>query len=305
MEIDTNVGIVGFGCVGSATGYSLGVNGHDVCFYDEYKGDEEVKIKTNWGGSVVMEQKELGNLCEWSDVIISCVPTPTDPEEGEFDGSIAKETANKVFDLSGADTLFVQRSTCLPEFLREEIAGGSSSDRDVIFVPSYLYRSRRLECEVDPPKLTVGLEENNQEVKEKVREIWHWLDKEIIYFGTLEDAAMAKYASNNWQVVIMSMWNELFRVSEEIGNVDPDFVAETVVEESNLSSLWRAFGKAFGQDGRMQDDSQSLVDASEKTPLQEAALRVNELMMDEYGEETRSTEELKEMRDHRNESEEL
>ena len=117
-----------------------------------------------------------------------------------------------------------------------------------------------------------------------------------VYFGSLEDAEMSKVASNMFQGLILSAWNEIKVMCPEI---DSQFVMETLVQEAPLASLKRFHGKAFGKSGRMDPDLRAYVSGVKPgyrgISVFSAALGMNDYLRSVVGEENRPTDELKKL----------
>lgn len=261
-------GLIGKACVEAYIAY-----GHDVLAYDADPLRSQV------------HDSELKFALESADYVVCVVPTPPAPSGG-FDLQYLRSCVKLFKEQANPKAIFVQRSTTLPGDAIE-LADGIE-DRYVMS-PSFAYRNSAAKNETNPVKIVIGAE--TFELARKVAtELYS--KKDTIYLGTLAEAELSKVASNLWQGLIISAWNELKLTYRTLDN---DFVMETLVQEHNLHSIKRFHGKAFGKGGRLDDDMRAFAlseNCLKDNSIFEAALFINDALRQLKGEENRPTSEL-------------
>lgn len=294
--------VVGAGLMGQATGASLRGH-HEVRFFD---------VRRN-----VSEYETVTPGLAWADVVISCTATDMTKDD-ELDVSSLEglaEAITRELEFTARPILWVQRSTTLPGTHRQLLNAQSARFREnvtLVHVPLFGYRKSATQDEMTPCKVVVGLrsrlpftneDTGLREAEEIQTKLWELFAPQKragspFYWGTYEEAEMAKLFSNHAQVTLMGFWNDVFRQGQKLG-ADTRWVMETICLEKPLSSLYRIHGKGFGLDGRMYTDATATARWAERGGLPmdviPAALQVNRDMVQAYGEERRPTSELKEL----------
>lgn len=321
--------VVGYGIVGKATAFALQMmGGHDVSVYDsdELKVTEEalhVEHESGAGlqGARFQRCATLVEAVKDFDAVVCCVPTPRLPN-----GLLDMKAVDDLFltwvgNQRRTGGLFVQRSTSNVGYAQANadimMTRKVGDDRTYLYCPSFLYRKTAIDCELNPPKILVGIHETMRYASvEYANALFPWSTaKEKIMIGRFHEVEVAKMASNNAQAVILAFLNELNVMGQSFGDgFDADWVMRTLVMEDSLSSLYRVFGKAWGADGRMEHDlgawvtqmrnmvTMGQIESVSQPWVTAGALALNEQLRSAVGEERRPTDELKALRGTANES---
>jgi len=231
METGIRLGFIGAGFVGGAMirGFS---NFFPITIYDKGK-----------------DIGSLQSVAENSDVIFLCLPTPEGPD-GECDTSIVHST---LMDLHSAlenaqlcDKEVVIRSTVPPEWISSATRG---FDRfNLLFMPEFLTaRCADLDF-ITSSRFIIGTAEPNDCFDYELTEFVFKLrfPGAPIKIMTWEEAAMLKYAVNNFFIVKVSFFNEIYDMCVNMG-VDPDRVIHEMLNDGRIG---RSHWQVPGPDGK-------------------------------------------------------
>ncbi|OGY15483.1 MAG: hypothetical protein A3H88_02090 [Candidatus Blackburnbacteria bacterium RIFCSPLOWO2_02_FULL_44_9] len=219
-----NVGIIGWGVVGQATGQGFSSK-HNVFWHDPYKE-----------GGVT-----LGELVDSSEFIFVCVPTPMFADYSGIDLSIVEEVvggvAGVIGDNKGGQVVII-KSTVVPG----TTARFAEKHPHIDFVanPEFLTESRPFEDFLNPDRTIIGGEISlATRVKALYEEI---LPPDAVYFLTDPTSAeLAKYAANAILASKIMLANEIFSVSQVLG-VDYDSVRVMIEADPRIGSHLRVPG---------------------------------------------------------------
>jgi len=210
-----NVGIVGFGFVGSAlaAGFSLKAN---IKIYDKFK-----QIDT------------LADVCQ-QDIIFLCLPTPMRASDGKPEMSFILNAINNIEEeinkggYDGRKTLVI-KSTVLPGTSRT--LSKRYPQFKFISNPEFLTaRSARLDF-INASRIILGGYDHNaiQKVEELYREVFTHTP---IYICKWEEAEMAKYMANCFFALKVSYLNEIY-----------ELCAKNDLDYNILKSMWLSDGR--------------------------------------------------------------
>lgn len=265
---NTVLGFVGAGFVGGAMirGFS---NFFQVIVYD----------KNNNIGSL----KQIAEEC---DVIFICLPTPEGPN-GECDTSIVYSVLTDIHNiLEKEERCFkevVIRSTIPPEWISSIV---SRFDRfTLLFMPEFL-TARCADIDfINSNRFIIGTGEpadtDDYHMTQSVFE--RRFPGAPVKIMTWEEAGMLKYAVNNFFIVKVSYFNEIYDMCVNMG-VDPDRVINEMLNDGRIGrSHWQVPGpdgkRGFGGACFPKDSSAYCVIAKEvdvEPIMVEAACNVNE-----------------------------
>lgn len=196
-----NIGVIGWGFVGQATGLGFGSNPKNKIFwYDKFKES----------------QNTLSEVIEKSDFIFICVPTPIFSDYSGMDMSIVegviKEVAPKI---AGTDKILILKSTSLPGTIKKM----SKKYPGVNFVmnPEFLTQKNANKDFLNPARTVIGAE--TPDIAQKVIDIYKTiLPKNQPYIVTDPTSAeVIKYMSNLILASKIILANEFYFLSQKVG----------------------------------------------------------------------------------------
>jgi nucleotide sugar dehydrogenase len=184
-----NVGIIGYGVVGSALGETL-KRKHKVFAFDVNKS--------------VGNREDVYSNCKY---IFFCVPTP-EANLGGLDMSIMNQALDHALKLK--DKVFVIRSTVTPGYTAERQK--ADKNNRYIFCPEFLVERNAKACTANPEVLVCGAD-NMELCRTFGKDIFVPLRQRLSIFPTAKDAEFCKIASNALLATQVTAANELFKVS--------------------------------------------------------------------------------------------
>lgn len=237
------IGVIGWGCVGSACGEGFKMLGHDVIAHDP---------KFNTSIDCVID----------TDLVFVCVPTPAG-ENGECDLSIVKSTIEdlKARNYQGVIAL---KSTSVPGTTQSLI--DLYNDRDICFVPEFLRERTALEDFVrNHDVLAVGC--HTDKAWHRVCEAHGWLPKNKVKM-TPTEAEILKYYSNTFNSLRVTFANVMYEISEKL-NSDYDKILTTFLLRGTSSPDYLKCGPDMRGYGGMclPKDTKAMADLCKKLEL--------------------------------------
>ena len=256
-----NIGIIGAGVVGGATGKGLRKLGYEVTFYDI---DKSKTFSLRQEGYQVASS--ISELMSNSNITFVCVNTPTISsrsnlyndkriENGSYQDlsqvlSVLPEISSSLSTNSGRHQLLVFRSTLLPgtmrnivvDYLERNCSKSIGKDFDVCYNPEFLRQKSALEDFFEPGRVVIG--EGTKGSSVPLVEIFGALTRNIIITG-YEEAEMIKYASNGFLALKISYFNEIAMVCKMLG-IDDKTVSRGVALDSRIGTYGVLGGMPFG-----------------------------------------------------------
>lgn len=256
-----NIGIIGAGVVGGATGKGLQKLGYEVTFYDI---DKSKTFSLRQEGYQVASS--ISELMSNSNITFVCVNTPTISsrsnlynekriENGSYQDlsqvlSVLPEISSSLSTNSGRHQLLVFRSTLLPgtmrnivvDYLERNCSKSIGKDFDVCYNPEFLRQKSALEDFFEPGRVVIG--EGTKGSSVPLVEIFRALTRNIIITG-YEEAEMIKYASNGFLALKISYFNEIAMVCKMLG-IDDKTVSRGVALDSRIGTYGVLGGMPFG-----------------------------------------------------------
>jgi len=241
-----NIGIIGAGVVGYATGFGLSKIGHKVTFNDI---NEDILQKLNDKGYKVT--RYYSELLRDSEIIQICVPTPN--KDGIQDLSIISRVAEKLGKClikTEEYKVIVIRSTILPTYTRKKIlpiiqetSGLIPGEEFGLCVnPEFLRQASALDDFLNSWRIVIG--EYDEKSGSILEEVYKPL-KTRIFRTTFEIAELIKYISNAFLSTKISFFNEMYLISDKLG-VDPDLVNNIVALDPRIGKYGIKGGRPFG-----------------------------------------------------------
>jgi UDPglucose 6-dehydrogenase len=196
-----NVGIIGYGYVGRATGEGFSVNPKNKIFwYDKFKES----------------QNTLSEVIKNSDFIFICVPTPVFSDYSGMDMSIVEGVIDEVAPkIAGTDKILVLKSTSLPGTIKKM----SAKYPGVNFVmnPEFLTQKNANRDFLNPARTVLGV--SNEDLGFRMKELYRTiLPKDQLYIVTDPTSAeVIKYMSNLILASKVLLANEFYELSKAVG----------------------------------------------------------------------------------------
>lgn len=223
-----NIGIIGWGFVGEATGKGfLKSKKNKVFWFDKYKKSSDT----------------FDEVVDKSDFIFVCVPTPMFRDYSGMDMSIVKGVVEQIArDVAGTKKILIIKSTALPG----TTASFSKKYPKVNFAmnPEFLTQINAKADFLNPTRTVIGV--NNKKVGKKIKKLYQTiLPKNQKYFITdTTSAEVAKYMSNLMLASKILLANEFYNLSKKVG-ANYDEVRKAVEADPRIGS----FLKVPGWDG--------------------------------------------------------
>lgn len=292
-----NIAVIGTGYVGTTTSVSLAINGHSVFAIDRdhekvemlkrsilpfYEEDMEELLKKLAFEGKLSFTTNLNDCIDKCSIFFITVGTPSLPD-GLADLSFVEEVARKIGRIMNEYKVIVIKSTVpvgtgakIKKMIENELNKRKLGITfDLISNPEFLREGKALHDAMYPERIVIGCETEN------AQKIMKDLYKDVstkIFFTTVIDAEMIKYAANAFLATKISFINELARFCENIGaNVNE--VAKGIGMDSRIGPGFLQAGIGYGGSCFPKDVRALLTLASkENTPLNiiQAASKVNE-----------------------------
>ncbi len=196
-----NVGVIGYGYVGSATGAGFSSNSENKVFwYDKFK----------------KSQNTLDEVIEKSDFIFVCVPTPIFSDYSGMDMSIVESVIDQVAPkISGTDKILIIKSTSLPgtaEKFMKKYPGVN-----FVMNPEFLTQKNANRDFLNPARTVIGT--RLQGIADRVVKLYKTiLPKNQPYIITDPTSAeVAKYMGNLMLASKVLLANEFYDLSQKVG----------------------------------------------------------------------------------------
>jgi UDPglucose 6-dehydrogenase len=215
-----NIGIIGQGFVGTAV-------------------NEGLKSKFNVETYDIAKKStcsSIGEVCEKSDVVFVCLPTPMHPD-GSCSTLIVQKVLNEINDLNTCNTVVV-KSTIPPG--TTEQWNKRYNNIQIVFNPEFLTEANSIEDFKNQNRIIVG---GPRPASTKVARLFRKAFPKIPIIKTgSTHAEMVKYVTNCFLATKVSFANEMFKVCNEL-DIDYDKVIEYAKFDERLGySHWAVPG---------------------------------------------------------------
>jgi UDPglucose 6-dehydrogenase len=196
-----NVGVIGYGYVGRATGEGFATSPKNKVFwFDKFKESPNT----------------LDEVIEKSDFIFIAVPTPIFADYSGMDMSIVEEVIGQVAPkMKGTNKILIIKSTSLPGFTKRM----SEKYPEVNFVmnPEFLTQKNANADFLKPFRTVIGAD--NLDVGERVQKLYETiLPKSQKYFIVSSTSAeLTKYMSNLILASKVLLGNEFYDLAQKVG----------------------------------------------------------------------------------------
>ena len=196
-----NIGIIGWGYVGSATGSGFATNKkNNIFWYDKYKKSPNTQDE----------------VIQKSEFIFLCLPTPMFRDYSgtnmEIISSVIDEIAPKLF---STDKILIVKSTVLPG----TTAAYAKKYKKVDFAmnPEFLTQENAISDFLNPSRTIIGAKDNK--IAERVKNLYQTiLPKNQTYFLTdTTSAEISKFMSNLMLASKIILANEFYFLAKKVG----------------------------------------------------------------------------------------
>ena len=229
-----NIGIVGYGIVGSALAH--GFKGENIFTYDKYKKGRDT----------------LPEVVKKSEFIFICVPTPILKDGSSIDLSIVEEAVKNVVPYTnGTNKIVVIKSTSIPGTTARLMRRYPKTK--FAFNPEFLREKTFLSDFVKADRIIIGAKD--KKVLNRVAALHKKRFPQMPIFKTDPTSAeLAKYMANCFLAAKVIFGNEMYALAQKLGVSYPEVkqmvVADHRIFDSHLDiSKERGFGgKCFPKD---------------------------------------------------------
>lgn len=241
-----NIGIIGSGVVGSATGMGFKTLGHDIIFFDI--DEKRIMDLTKKGLNATTD---LGYTVKNSDIFFVCVPTPD--KDGKIDLSII-ETAIKELSILCKNKneyfLVVIKSTIIPmttekiiiPLIEKYSLKKAGHNFGVCFNPEFLRDRYAYEDFMNPDRIVIG--EYDKRSGDTLEELYSPFKCPIIR-SDMRTAEMTKYANNCFYATKISFFNEIHMMCQKIG-IDSNIIRKVIQMDKFYGTHPWEHGHSFG-----------------------------------------------------------
>ncbi len=228
MMENFKIGIIGQGFVGTAIRTGLR-NHYNIETYDKYKRE-------------LSTCHALEELCDKSDIIFVCLPTPM-LSAGACDLRIIHGVFNELERVASSDHVIVLKSTVPPGTTKK--LNLKHKNLKIVFSPEFLTEANYIEDFKNQSRIIVGgSRPGSSRVKNMFRKVFR--DASIIKTSS-DIAEMIKYTSNCFLATKVSFANEIKQICDNC-DIDYDKVLEYALYDKRLGAThW----SAPGPDGKL------------------------------------------------------
>jgi len=223
-----NIGVIGWGYVGHATGRGFATNKKNSIFwYDKYK----------------KSPNSQDEVIKNSEFIFICVPTPMFRDYSGMDMAIVKEVVGEIAPkVKGTEKILIIKSTVLPGLIKsftEKYSGVNFAMN-----PEFLTQDNADTDFLKPSRTVIGA--SSKKVAERIKKLYKTiLNKDQRYYLTdTTSAEIVKYMSNLMLASKVLLANEFYVLAEKLG-VEYDEIRKMVEADNRIG----AHLKVPGPDG--------------------------------------------------------
>lgn len=211
----SNIGIIGWGVVGQATGKGFS-QAHDVLWHDPYKD-----------GSTSVQ-----DLVKHAEFLFICVPTPMFSDHSGTDLSIVESViAAFAPKLENTDKVLILKSTVIPGTTAR--FSKKYPKANFAFNPEFLTEKSPEQDFLNPDRTLIGAQ--GKEISIRIKKLYEVIyPKDVKYFlADPTTCELAKYASNALLSAKIILANEVYHVAQAL-KVDYDHVREMVQADPRI-----------------------------------------------------------------------
>jgi len=195
-----NIGVIGYGYVGRATGEGFATNpDNNIFWFDKFKESPNT----------------LSEVIEKSDFIFVCVPTPIFADYSGMDMSIVEEVVDEIALKVDSDKVVIIKSTSLPGFTKK--MQEKHPNLNFAMNPEFLTQENANADFLKPFRTVIGA--SNSDIGFRIKELYLTiLPKDQPFFITdTTSAELIKYMSNIILASKVLLANEFYDLSQKVG----------------------------------------------------------------------------------------
>lgn len=212
-----NIGIIGKGIVGTATGEGFKSFGYNVLYHDKYK-----------------ETNSLEDVIKKSDVVFICVPTPCN-ENGQINLSAVDSVMKSISKYTNEKTKIIIKSTVLPT--TTELYQKKYPHLILFMCPEFLDEITAKYDFLHPHQSIIGFTEKSKDFCGTLVSLFERFDAPIFIIKATE-AEMLKYVTNSYFVLKNVFANQVYDLCSALGidyySVKQCFVSNPRVADSHF-----------------------------------------------------------------------
>jgi UDPglucose 6-dehydrogenase len=258
-----NVAVIGMGYVGATMSVALGLEGHHILGIEIdakkiqsfrsgrvpiYEEGMEENLRTLIEKNQITFSNRISDI-DKCDVVMIAVGTPA-ADDGRADLSYVEKVACQIGDQMKRTQMIVIKSTVpvgTGDLVRQIIEEkqrkrGVMIPFDVISNPEFLREGRALHDARNPERVVVGCA--TLEAKKAMTRLYESVADKL-YFTTVRNSEMIKYASNAFLATKISFVNELARLTERLG-ADIKEVTKGMGMDSRIGEKFLHAGIGYG-----------------------------------------------------------
>lgn len=229
-----NIGIIGYGYVGKATGVGFATNSNNKIFwYDKFKESPNT----------------LSEVIQKSEFIFICVPTPIFSDYSGMDMSIVEEVVGEVADkISDSRKIVIIKSTSIPGTTKK--MAEKYPEINFVMNPEFLTQKNAQADFLKPYRTVIGC--SAPDVGDRVRKLYETIlpeDQKYIITDTTS-AELSKYMSNLILASKIILGNEFYDLAQKVG-ANYQEVREIVEKDVRIGTFLGVPGwdgdRGFGQ----------------------------------------------------------
>jgi UDPglucose 6-dehydrogenase len=196
-----NIGVIGYGYVGRATGEGFATNPKNKIFwYDKFKESPNTLVE----------------VIDKSDYIFIAVPTPIFQDYSGMDMSIVESVVDEVAPkIKGTDKILIIKSTSLPGFTKRMLE--KYPEVNFVMNPEFLTQKNANADFLKPFRTVIG--SDSKDVGERVQKLYETIlpKNQPYYIISSTSAELAKYMSNLILASKILLGNEFYDLAQKVG----------------------------------------------------------------------------------------
>ncbi len=220
-----NIGVIGWGFVGQATGKGLATNKKNKIFvYDKQR----------------TSPLTLEEVVEKSEFIFICVPTPMYSDYSGMSMAIVEEVAGQIAKVAkGTDKIAIVKSTVLPGLTQSFIK--KYPKVNWAMNPEFLTQNNANYDFMHPARTVIGA--SSKKVGERIKALYQTIypNDQTYFIMDVTSAELTKYMSNNMLASQIIVANEFYFLAKKVG-ADYEKVKEAVGADKRIGRFLQVPG---------------------------------------------------------------
>ena len=248
------IGVIGLGYVGLPTAIILAYTGNNVIGYDINK--EKINnlklglmpfVENNLSdyfnkvyNSNLILTNNLENVVNNSNVIYISVPTPSGKNK-QADLSYLFKVIENLSKFNNINSKIIVIKSTIPVGTCDNIEK-KYSNMKIIFIPEFLQEGKAIENLLNPDRIIIGIDEENNKIKNIFKSIY--INQNIIFMSR-KSAELVKYASNGFLALKITYINQIADLCEKC-NANVWDVAKGIGLDKRIGTLFLNASVGYG-----------------------------------------------------------